>query len=289
MLLRSILTLAVLGLVAVPASAQDMLLIPESSNDSVQKFDPTTGAHLGDAVPSDATNLSTPIDCALNSSGILVSDQLEDGAVQYALDGTYISTPITGVDNTRGMAAQGGTLYMTAGNADAVPSFDLETGASLGDFIAAGAGGLDSPFDVLFRTNDVLVTSINSDEILSYDHAGVPLGVFASGILFGEQMCGAANGNVLVADFSRNEIVELDPTGIEVGAYAVSGPRGCYELPNGNVLTSNGAGVHEVARPGGGIVDTKLASVSARFIEHILLGATPVESTTWGQIKNRFK
>jgi len=92
---------------------------------------------------------------------------------------------------------------------------------------------------------------------------------------------------VLVADFSRNAIIELDPTGVELDSYGVSGPRGCWVLANGNVLTTNGSGVHEVARPGGGIVNT-IISGSRRFIQLTHFGATPVQPTTWGRIKNQF-
>jgi len=85
----------------------------------------------------------------------------------------------------------------------------------------------------------------------------------------------------VVADFTRNAI-ELTPAGAEIAALAVSGPRGCYELANRNVLITNSTGVHEVHRVAGGIVNTKLAGVGARFIEKVNLDvATSVEPATW--------
>jgi hypothetical protein len=50
----------------------------------------------------------------------------------------------------------------------------------------------------------------------------------------------------------------------------VTGNRGVYELPNGNILTTNGSGVHEIGR-GTGLVETKISGVSARFITHVQL------------------
>jgi hypothetical protein len=280
----------VLALMPGPAQAVEVLLIPESTNRSVQKFDPATGAHLGVFINPDDTNLSTPIDCAQNATGILVSDQIDDAVRQYDLNGGFIGTFASGIDNTRGMASHNGKLYCTAGQVDAIPHYDLDTGAPLGNFIGPGIGGLNSPFDILFRANDVLVASIDSDNILRYDLTGAPLGVFATNIPFGEQMCIAQNGNILVAEFTRNAIIELTPAGAEVAALAVSGPRGCYELANGNILTTNSTGVHEVDRVSGGIVNTKLAGVGARFIEKVdLAGVTSVEPSTWGQIKSHFQ
>jgi hypothetical protein len=278
------------ALFAGSASAVEVLLIPESTNRSVQKFDPATGAHLGVFINPDNTNLSTPIDCAQNATGILVSDQIDDAVRQYDLNGVFVGTFASGIDNTRGMASHGGKLYCTAGQVDAIPHYDLNAGTPLGDFIGTGVGGLNSPFDILFRANDVLVASIDSDNILRYDLTGAPLGVFATNILFGEQMCIAQNGNVLVADFSRNAIIELTSAGAEVAALPVSGPRGCYELANGNILTTTASGVHEVDRVVGGIVNTKLSGVGARFIEKVDLDQpTAVEPSTWGRIKNQFQ
>lgn len=283
--------LVAFALLATPALAEVVLLIPESSNDTVQKFDPDTGAYLGELL-ADPDHLSTPIDSDVNEFGVLVSDQIEDAVQQYSFTGIFTSTLASPIDNLRGIAAYNGALYCTAGNEDAIPYFDLNTGAPLGNFIAPGVGGLDSPFDILFRNEgDVLVTSINTDNILRYDITGAPLGVFATNILFGEQMCQAANGNILVADFSRNAIIELLPDGTEFAELpGVSGARGCYELANGNILATTGTGVHEIDRTVGGIIDTKLAGVSARYIQKVNLEPpVSVEPSTWGSIKSRFQ
>ena len=73
-----------------------------------------------------------------------------------------------------------------------------------------------------------------------------------------------------VVNFDKKEgIVEYDPTGTLVGIYdpvTLGGYRGVYQLPNGNILTTNGSGVHEIDRLGN-LVETKISGVSARFIE----------------------
>ena len=263
-----------------------LLLIPESSNDRVMAFDADTGDLVdADFIPTDATNLSTPINAILNGdkSGILVSDQLEDVVQEYDLDGNYVGVfaPAGGVnndilDNIRGIDLHptSGNLLVTVGsglNSDAIAEFDT-AGNSVGNFVANGAGGLDSPFDILFGT-DALVGGITSDAIHRYDPAtGTHLGDLLTGVGFPEQLAFApSNGNLLVANFSGSPsgIIEVQPDGTVVATYdVISGPRGVYELANGNLLVTDGDGVHEITRANT-LVESKITGVSARFIELI--------------------
>ena len=263
--------------------ADGLLLIPESTNDRIMAFDPMTGDLVDpDFIPADVTNLSTPIQAILSASGesILVSDQIEDVVQEYDLDGNFVGTlaPAGGadtsiLDNIRGIAlGSTGNLLVSVGggaNEDAVAEFD-GAGNYLGNFVANGAGGLDSPFDVLPRSMDFLVAGINSDAIHVYDSTGSPLPNLAAIDNFPEQIAETESGNVLVGNFagSQEGVVELTAAGALVGVYdpaSLGGYRGAYELPNGNILTTNGGGVHEIDRMGN-LVETKIAGVSARFI-----------------------
>jgi len=129
-----------------------LLLIPDWSNDRVMAFDPITGVlYDADFIPSDETNLSSPKEAALHPDGnsILVSDQIEDGLLQYDLDGNFIGwfAPSGGpnnnmLDNVRGwgLKADGNILVTTASgsNTDAIVEFDT-AGNHIGNFIANGA------------------------------------------------------------------------------------------------------------------------------------------------------
>jgi uncharacterized repeat protein (TIGR01451 family) len=268
-----------------------LLLIPESTNDRVMAFDPTTGDLVdADFIPADPTNLSTPIQAILASDGnsILVSDQIDDVVQQYALDGTYIGVfaPAGGVDNSildniRGMALRpNGDLLVTVGggaNISAIAEFDT-SGSYLGNFVANGAAGLNSPFDVLEVTSaggslangEWLVGGITSDAIHHYDASGGALANLAALDTFAEQLAWASNGNLLIANFSGTQegVVEMNNIGGVVGVYdpaSLGGYRGAYELPNGNILTTNGSGVYEIDRSGA-VISTKISGVSARFI-----------------------
>lgn len=280
------------ALAALPATG--LLLIPESTNDRVMAFDPMTGDLIdADFIPSDPDNLSTPIHAILGPDGnsILVSDQIDDVVQQYDLDGNYLGVfaPAGGVDNSildniRGIALRpNGNLLVSVGsgaNASSIAEFDT-SGNYVGNFVATGAGGLNSPFDVYGRSADWLVGGITSDAIHAYDTSGMALPDFAPLNTFPEQIAEAGNGNVLVANFSGTQegVVEFSPDGMSVvGIYdpaSLGGYRGVYDLPNGNILTTNGAGVHEIDRAGN-LVESKITGVSGRFIEFVGSPEPPV-------------
>ena len=153
------------------------------------------------------------------------------------------------------------------GNANSIAEFD-QTGTFLGSFIGVGSGGLDSPFDLIFRDNDVLVVSIDTDNVIRYDLDGTFLDIFAGGIPFGEQIFEMANSDVAVANFSgTNGVSVYDASGSLLRNLAgVTGLRGVYELPSGNVMVTNGGGVYEVNGQTGALVRQMVIGVSARFI-----------------------
>ena len=71
--------------------AASFLIMPESTGDRVLSFDPMTG-NLVDAnfIPSDPTNLATPINAILSPTlKVFVSDQLNDHVAGYDTSGTF--------------------------------------------------------------------------------------------------------------------------------------------------------------------------------------------------------
>ena len=265
-------------------SLSNFLLIPDSTADRIMAFDPATGNLVNaDFIPADPTNLSTPKAAIANPSGseVWVVDQLDDAVQRYGASGYLgVFAPAGGVntailDNATGITIHpNGNLLVcvqSGANGNSVAAFD-STGAHVGNFIAIGSGGLAGPFDILVRTNDVLVSSINTDQILRYDRTtGAFLDVFATVNNFPQQLYEAANGNILVANFggTQNGIVELTSTGTLVAVYnpiAGGGYRGVYELPNLNLLVTTGNGVFEISRANT-LVSTKISAVSAQYID----------------------
>jgi|GEM_PF-2432746 len=262
--------------------AGGLILILESTNKRVMSFDPVTGNLINANFFTDNVNLSTPIEILQtpDKQYFLISDQIKDAIMKYDLNGNFIGqfAPLPGgptLDNLRGMEiAPNGHVLVTSGATanKVVHEFDA-AGNYVGIFIATGVGGLQDPFDIYYREsqNDYLVACIGLDEVLRYDITGAPLGALtASSMQFPEQIAGAANSNILVAGFSSpSGAYEFTSVGGAVGYYGiVTGLRGVYELPNNNLLVTNGTGVYEITRTNVN-VGAKITGVSGRYISFV--------------------
>lgn len=267
-------------------STDGLLLIPNSTAKMIMTFDPDTGDLIDPefiVLDPDATGTAIHAIMSANNT-ILLSDQIRDVVHQYDLDGNYMGVfaPAGGVDtsildNIRGISLRpNGNLLVTvasSANANAIAEFDTD-GNYIGNFIDNGAGGLNSPFDVYRRVGtDWLVSSINSNQVLSFElETGNPIGEFSPISSFPQQILEIGAGNVLVANFSGTQgVYEFDADGNVIGIYnptQIGGYRGVWELANGNILTTTGAGVFEINRDGQ-LVDTKYDGVG-RFIEYVV-------------------
>lgn len=257
---------------------QGVLLVPNTGLPGVAAFDPQTGELLDAAFITYPQSLGTTTHIILNAAqdGFLVSSQSQNVVHSFDLNGEYqgVFAPKGGADtsimgNIRGMAiSPQGTLLVTSASGNKVVEFS-DSGEYLGDFIASGAAGVSGPWYLLFRENDLLL-SASGGNIYQFDHNGNPLSVWENSINFPQQLHPQANGNVLAAAFSSPAGVwELDPDGGLVSRYtAVSGNRGAYALGNGNILTSNSGGVHEIDR-GSTLIETKLSGSGVRMISEI--------------------
>ncbi|HEX6683050.1 MAG TPA: S8 family serine peptidase [Candidatus Limnocylindrales bacterium] len=255
-----------------------VLLVPNTSLPGVAAFDPQTGDLVDPAFITYPQSLGTTTHIILNQAqdGFLVSSQSENVVYSFSLEGEFkgVLAPAGGentaiMGNIRGMViSPWGTLLVTSATGNKVVEFD-SAGNYLRDFIAPGAGGISGPWYLVFRETDLLVAA-SGGNIYRFDHSGQPLSTWNGDINFPQQMYRQANGNVLTAAFSSPAGVwETDPNGALIGRYTgVASNRGVYPLGNGNILTSNSGGVHEIDR-GTALVATKLASPGVRMISEI--------------------
>ena len=271
-----------------------MLMVTNWTDDGVSTLDATTGDVINLAFITDATNLSSPKEANLAPWGqITVSDQIEDGVIEYDTSGSFLGffAPAGGVnnailDNVRGhnFRPNGNLVVTTASgsNADAVAEFD-SLGTYIGNFIANGAGGMDSPFDIIFRTNDCLVSTSTSDAVHRYDLNGAYLDDFATGINFAQQILEMDNGNIAVAGFSTpSGIYIYSPTGTLLNTLTVvTGVRSVYELPSGHLLTTSGTSLYEIDENTGAIIRTIATGLSFQYISLYDYSTIPVELTSF--------
>lgn len=273
-----------------------VLLVPNSdrNNRGVMAFDPQDGTLLDEFfIPhhnySDST-LYTPTQVLLNAdqTGFLLTDQIQSVITEYDLDGNFVGIFAPGpegedrsiMQNIRGMAwSPDGTLLVTVAtgdNADSVVEFDAQ-GNYLGRFIEPGLGGLDGPWFVTFRDEDVLVSASDSEAIHSYSLDGTTdNGLLTEQMRWPEQMEETAQGTLLVANlfsgtgFLDRGIHEFSADGELLGSWSVPGSTsyaGVHPLGNGNFLTGTEDGVYEVSRDGA--VEAEVETGRARFISDI--------------------
>ncbi len=256
-----------------------LLLVPDWTLDKVLAFDAATG-NLVDSnfIPASNPLLQSPRHAVQSPWGtILVSDQISDVVQEYDSSGTYVRifAPAGGVnnailDNIRGIAFRpNNNLLVTVGSGSSqntVQQFNT-SGTSIGTFIT----GMTSPFYVLFRTDNILVGGSSTPDINMYDMAGTFQSTFFSGsqLAFVQQIIRLANGDIAVAGFSSpSGIIILSSTGTYLRTLTgVTGCRGIYQLPNGNFLTTNAAGIHEVDGTTGALVRTIMSGANFQFID----------------------
>jgi hypothetical protein len=279
--MRSTLLPLVAALLA-PAGLCQQLLVVESTNDLVMMLDGTDGSLINasfiDLTLSTGASPSTPIEVAEVAGELWVTDQLADVIFRWSADGTtYLGDTGAGRDNMRGLCLANGSVWVTnagssgAGYGEAIKEYD-----TAGTFLAANPA-VGSPFDVIDNAGDLLVADIDNDTVERYGYDGASLGTFsgASSLNFPEQIARTSSGNLLVAGFSTpSGIFEFDgTTGVELSfidtaALGYTGLRGVHELGNGNILFTNGSGVH-VYDAGLGTVSTVVGGVSGRFITEL--------------------
>lgn len=262
---------AVVGMALAATASGQFVMMPDSTNNRVALFDPNNGALLNASYFGLAAG--TPIHAMQVGSEIWVSEQIGDRVSRWSLTGTPLGAITGGLDNIRGMGLINNRVYVTnAGTANGAPGAAVLTydtaGNSLGAFTTPSAS---SPFGLLETPAGMLVSSSNAnDDIHRYSLSGVSQGTFhnSASINFAEQMDYATNGDVLVAVFTSNIVARLNPTtGAIISTFAASGARGVYQLGNGNIMWSSGAGafVHDVNTG----VSTQVYAGGGRYLDFL--------------------
>lgn len=250
---RRLLTL-IAGLVAATlgtsSAVQADLMVVDSLSERVLLVNEFDGSIINASFITDSTRFSTIVNAVSSGANtVFISDQLANAVFEYSTSGTYLRTVVSstanGLSNIRGIAVHNNRLYVTVAGGtytNTVQSFRLD-GTDQQTFIGSK---LDSPWDVYFRGNDVLVSNSGSDDIERFDLNGNYLNTLISstgvgGINFPQQIHERANGNLLVGGFSVSAgIYEYLPNGTQANYYNLPGPRAAFELGNGKYLYSAG-------------------------------------------------
>jgi len=262
-------------------AASSFIMVTESTHDRVSIFNAFNGDLIDTAfIPSTRPQLATPKHALkhYNSSNILVCDQISDVVQEFNLNGTYkgFYAPATGpnnsiVDNMRGMQYKGNNnLLVTVGsgtNQNTVQEFD-PSGNHIGAFASTN---LNSPFDILIRPADVLVSNFSTtNRITRFDINGAFLNYFYTGSNFGitQQLFEVpGNGNIAASAFQTpTGLAILNSSGVFIKLLSgVTGNRGVQLLGNGNFLVTNATGAHEIDSASGNLIRTIVLSPNFQY------------------------
>ena len=260
------------------------LLVTDWTFDRVYQFSAINGDLLDTAfIPRTSPQLQSPRHALQHPNGlqILVADQISDLVQRFDSTGVYIGpfAPSGGVntailDNIRGIEFLANrNMLVTVGSGasqNRVQQFDT-AGNFISSFISAN---ISSPFYISIRANDILVAgSGNNPDIARYDLSGNFIANFhnSSSLAFVQQIYPLFNGTILVAGFSPpSGVVILNDSGTYIRTLnAITGNRGVYLLQNGNYLTTNGAGVHEIDSATGSLIRTVTTGSNFQFISEV--------------------
>lgn len=245
-----------------------------------------------DLTPLDAGTLKQVV--RVNNE-LWASDQTKDCIYRFDLEGTYLSTigggTTGGMDNLRGLRqfgnevwlANSGTLNGAPGNAIIKLSTD---GQIMSSFPVGGSPWAFWPF-----TNDNVLISFSSvtgfpSQIAIFDQNGTLIAPFNTPgeLNFIQQISETQNGDFLAASFSnvtggiQSGIHRYNSQGTflnTIGGTAGTGPRGCWELGNGNIMWTNGSGIH-IANVTNG-TSQLVYSGSFQFVELVKFGVGTAE------------
>ncbi len=279
--------LAFPSLLLTTAASAQVVITANTTTDTVTAFSPVDGSLVNSNLFPIAASGGTKVSAIAVGNEIWVSEQIGDRIVRHDVAGNVLGVigptfPGGGLDNPRGMTVISGLVYVAndaGGNgalADSLNVFD-----PAGNFITRFAlSNTTSPYSVIDFEDGLLVASgLGAEDLHRYSYFGASLGTFhdSGTIAFAHQVSRARDGHVWVAAFTTGQVFKLNTAnGAVLTAFPASGARGVYELWNGNVLWSNGSGVHvfDVATSTSTLV---LAGGSAHFG---LLGGAGAPSVT---------
>lgn len=258
------------------ARAQEVLLIPDSENNSVGMYSPLNGDFLSDLI-SPTPNLDRPI-CAIRGADglIYVSDQTLDAVFRFDQTGTFVGEfcgPAEGLDNVRGIAFQGSDLLVCYSSTTSTTDRGLARFNSSGVRLANVMTGTIDPFDVFVVGNDLLVSDIAGNQVVLVSGGSGAISPLFS-VAFPEQISQRLQSpTFLNIAYTGDVITEFDlgPQVVQVTPITGLG-RGIAELGNGNFLLTNSTTVCEADPQTGTRIRVVRSGTGFRFIERVTLG-----------------
>lgn len=172
---------------AIAYDSQGRGYVAEFNKNQVSRFS-STGQSMGLFVDPTEGGLNGPdLGMVFGPDGNLYVPSFNNGAIlRYDANGNamtpFVAPGGSGLTQPRQILWRNGVAYVSSDNGNRVLKFDAQTGAFLGNLFTPGLGSLNGAVGMVFRGDELLLTSWRNSRILRYDFNGNYLGVFASNV-----------------------------------------------------------------------------------------------------------
>jgi sugar lactone lactonase YvrE len=243
------------------------LLVGNTDNSSVLRYNGLTGAFLGAFVSDGYGGLVGPHGFAFTPDGkLLVADATSSSVLRYdnvtgAFLGAFVPSGSGGLDGAPGIVyGPDGNLYVSSAYNREVLRYNGTTGLFMGIFVTSYSGGLDRPHGLTFGPDgNLYVNSSDNNSVMRYqgpfgDQPGAPLPAPSqSGAVFVPSGSGGLNSpygglvfgsdnNLYVSSYGSSSVLRYDGTTgdlidafVPQGSGGLSGSHGLSFGPDGNL------------------------------------------------------
>lgn len=234
-----------------------LLYVASEGADSIQRYNPSSGAFVDTFVAGGSGGLDAPTGMAWGADGNLYVPSFNtDSILKYngqsgAFLGTFVSAgagTLDGPDNGT-IFGPDGNLYVPSYWNNRILRFNGQTGASMGSFVA----NIGHPRVLEFRGSSLFITSETANAVRRYN-AGTGAFIsnfvtpFSGGLSVPSGMAFGPDGNLYVASTSNDNVLRFDgqtgafiDTFIPAGAGNIDGPVFVTFVPEPGTLTLGAA------------------------------------------------
>ncbi len=211
---------------------------------TIGRYNGNTGVFLDTFIKNDIVDhpLNGIRDIVFRGDYVYVANAYSNEVLRYnAITGAFVDVFVTagsgGIIHPDGMifgpdANNDGIaeLYVTGWSSHNIVRYDGVTGQPIsGSYIGSGSGGLNSPFALAQRGNELFVTSAGTNQILKYNvNTGAYIGIAASGngLAFPGGVTFGTDDLMYVSSMNNNRLMRFTPSGVYVDDYVQAGTAG---------------------------------------------------------------
>lgn len=189
-----------------------------------------THTYISSGFTFDVLVSATDEDGTVLQNELLVPSYDGDAFFRYAASsGAFLQTVAATTSPIEAIIGPDGQLYVSGDDSDNVLRFDAVSGAPLGEFVAAGSGGLNNAEGMAFGPDGHLyVANYTGNNVLRFNGTtGAFIDVFTSGITRPYDLVFGPDSNLYVGSYTAHRVLRVNGvTGVSMGVFVSAGAGG---------------------------------------------------------------